>query len=149
MENGLLLLDYNISGPLQELIIPEPAPMPCCTADLWQHTCCELFVRRAVSRGYTEWNFSPSGNWWACVFAGYRKPSPRQPQNLQPVHSFTTRQPDLLALTAIIVCADTAQIRLGPAVILEHTGGTRSHWAMAHPGSTPDFHDAETCALIL
>ncbi|MCX5900571.1 MAG: hypothetical protein NTX06_07540, partial [Proteobacteria bacterium] len=44
LDGGLLVLDYTVSGPLQDLIIPAAAASPGFTPDLWQVTCCECFL---------------------------------------------------------------------------------------------------------
>lgn len=41
--------------------------------DLWQTTCFELFLRQPESRGYTEFNLSPSERWNAYDFSGRRE----------------------------------------------------------------------------
>ncbi len=39
---------------------------------LWRHTCFEAFIRASSDIGYYELNFSPSGQWAAYQFSGYR-----------------------------------------------------------------------------
>ncbi len=149
LQAGLLVLDYTVSGPLQDLIIPAAAASPCFTPELWQHSCCECFLRQADMKNYTEWNFSPCGSWWACAFDDYRAPSDKQPPGMQPQHLELRRQEGLLTLSTAIACPPVPRLRIGPALILQHAGGSRSHWAMQHPGRAPDFHHAGTCACIL
>jgi hypothetical protein len=52
------------------LVVPARADRPERTDGLWQTTCCEMFLRQAA--GYREINLSPSGNWAAYGFDGYR-----------------------------------------------------------------------------
>lgn len=40
--------------------------------NLWQNTCCELFVSSADDSGYLELNLSPSGDWNCFEFDDYR-----------------------------------------------------------------------------
>ena len=147
LQDGLLLLGYEIFGPLRQLIIPAEVASPCFTPGLWQRSCFECFLRQEDIKNYTEWNFSPCGNWWVCVFDDYRKPARRQPQNFQQQLGIK-RTGILLTLTATIACPQKPALRIGPALILEHAGGSRSHWAIKHPGGKPDFHLAETCAYV-
>lgn len=149
LQEKILVLEYTVSGPLQGLIIPAPAASPGFTADLWQGTCCECFLRQNTMKSYGEWNFSPCGSWWACAFDDYRAPALLQPEDMQPWHFDIQRMDCLLTLTAALACPAAAGLRIGPALILQHADGSRSHWAMEHPGGTPDFHGAETCACIL
>jgi hypothetical protein len=148
LECGGLVIDYSISGPLKDLIIPVAAVSPGLTPGLWQGTCCECFLRQDAAKSYTEWNFSPCGNWWVCVFDDYRTPARLQPQHVQPLQLDVQRTDSLLNLTAAIGCPAVHGLRIGPALILQHADGSRSHWAMAHSVGTPDFHNAATCGCM-
>ena len=149
VQDRLLVLAYTVSGPLQDIIIPEPEATPGFTPELWQGTCCECFLRQDAVKNYTEWNFSPCGSWWACAFDDYRAPARRQPKDFQPRQLDRQRTEDSLTLTAALACQPVPGLRIGPALILQHAGGSSSHWAMHHPGATPDFHQADTCAYII
>jgi hypothetical protein len=72
-----------------------------------------------------------------------------QPPGMQPQHLEIRRQERRLTLSTAIACPDAGLLRIGPALVLEHACGSRSHWAMEHPGGAPDFHHAGTCACIL
>jgi hypothetical protein len=149
LQGSILVLDYTISGPLQNLIISAAAASPCFTPDLWLRTCCECFLRQDAMKNYTEWNFSPCGCWWACAFDDYRAPARLQPQNFQPRQLGIQTAENLLTLTAAIDCPPAPGLRIGPALILQHADGSRSHWAMEHPDGMLDFHRAETYACIV
>src|SRR5690349_1737431 len=50
-----------------------PVPVPSRRADeLWRNTCFEMFVKAENREGYCEFNFSPSSEWAAYGFTGYR-----------------------------------------------------------------------------
>jgi len=149
LQESLLVLTYTVSGPLQDLSIPAAALSPGFTPGLWQDTCCECFLRRDALKHYTEWNFSPCGGWWACAFDDYRAPALRQPENMQPRQLDIQPGENLLMITAALACPAVPGLRIGPALILRHAGGSRSHWAMKHPDEAPDFHHAETCVCIM
>ncbi len=149
IENGVLLLEYGIFGPLPELSIPLETSTSGFTPGLWRHTCCECFLRQGNETSYTEWNFSLDCNWWSCRFDAYRTPAQVQPSDVQPQDFQIIFRENKMALTAAIACPAPAGLRIGLALILEHAGGNRSHWAMKHPGGKPDFHLAETCAYVL
>ena len=70
-----LTVSYVVEGDLERVRLPRPRP-PARAEQLWQHTCCEMFVARNGSPAYHEFNFSPSGEWNAYRFAGYRSPTP-------------------------------------------------------------------------
>lgn len=147
-ENGLLLLEYAVTGPLADIRIPEEAVLPGVTLGLWQHTCCECFLRRDGGEGYTEWNFALDCNWWCCRFDGYRLPAKPQPENLRPKDLQIILRESLLMVTAAVACPDTVGLRAGPAIVIEHATGERSHWAVAHPEARPDFHGPHTCVPL-
>ena len=147
IENGLLLLEYGISGPLPELSIPQETSGSGFTPGLWRHTCCECFLRQGNEASYTEWNFSLDCSWWSCRFDAYRAPAPVQPSDVQPQDFQIIFRENIVTLTAAIACPAAAGLRIGPALILEHPGGGRSHWAIEHPGAAPDFHHAGICAF--
>ncbi len=134
-----LLLQYAVKGPLRQLIIPAAARMPGHTAGLWRTTCLECFVRGGNGDRYTEWNFSPSGNWWACAFDGYRKAAGQQPGGLRPVRLRARLDETCMVMQAALVLAP-GRVHIDPAVILKHADGRFSHWAGAHPCGRPDFH---------
>lgn len=136
----LLLLYYSVSGPLEQLAIPAAADAAGFTPGLWRSTCMECFVRSEETSAYTEWNVSPSGNWWTCNFISCRSPAPRQPDSVRP-RRICTRQPGgSLTVQSALPLAHDSMSAIVPAVILEHTSGALSHWAQAHPFDRPDFH---------
>ena len=51
------------------------------------------------------------------------------------------RSPDALDVTAVLPCP-AAALRVGLTAVVERTDGRTSYWALAHPSSRPDFHDA-------
>ena len=53
---------------------------------LWQTTCFELFVRHPDQRGYFEFNFSPSTQWAAYRFSGYREGMAEWPMQRPDIH---------------------------------------------------------------
>jgi len=136
----LLLLYYSVSGPLEQLAIPAAADAVGFTPELWRSTCMECFVRSEESSAYTEWNVSPSGNWWTCNFISCRSPAPRQPDSVRPRRIRARQSGATLEVQSALPLMYDAPAAIAPAVILEHTSGARSHWAQAHPFDRPDFH---------
>lgn len=68
---GEWVFDFIVSEPPEALRLP--AVVPAARADdLWRTTCFELFLRRPGEDAYMEFNFSPSGEWSAWAFDGYR-----------------------------------------------------------------------------
>lgn len=137
---GASTLVYRVYGARPAM----PAPSaPVRTDELWTRTCFELFVRPARGEGYYEFNFSPSTAWAAYRFDAYRAGMAEQP----------------LAAPAIEVLADGGRVgvdlsglpagdwQVGIAAVIEEADGTKSYWALAHPGEKPDFHDGRGFTL--
>ena len=68
---GSLMLCYFVTGKIGGLRLPPIAP-PGRAEELWRHTCFEAFVRSPREQSY-EFNFSPSSQWAAYWFDGYRE----------------------------------------------------------------------------
>jgi hypothetical protein len=126
-----------------------PAPGPGRRRDgLWRTTCFELFAMGGDRPAYHELNFSPSGDWAAYRFDGYRRggcelvaPGPSVRRHAGPGR---------LALEVRLGAAHLppgGRVDLGLAAVVESTGGRRSYWALRHPGAAPDFHHPEGFAL--
>ena len=69
--SGRWVFDFIVGQPPEALLLPAAAA-PSRADDLWRSTCFELFLRRPGAEGYFEFNFSPSGQWAAYAFDGYR-----------------------------------------------------------------------------
>jgi hypothetical protein len=150
---GKLLLHYAVRGAIRDLRLP-PAAAPERADELWKDTCFEAFIRRPPSEAYCELNFSPSTQWAAYRFGGYR-------EGMSSIDGF--RAPEIVPRTStdlfeIRVSLDLAHApdlspgtpwRLGISAIIEDTSGAKSYWALAHPQGKPDFHHADGFALEL
>jgi hypothetical protein len=144
---NLVTLWYTVYGDVAELVIPPPAE-PLRTGGLWESTCFELFVRPDTGEGYDEFNFSPSTEWAAYSFRGYREgmaPAPVEHEPLishaEPIESFE------LHVSLPIRLPRSGQ--LGLSAVIEEKSGLKSYWALAHPPGKPDFHDPACFALQL
>ena len=108
--------------------------------ELWQTTCFEAFLRPLGGEPYSEWNFAPSGRWASYDFSGYREGmTPAEvdsPPYIRVEDNFTW-----WALGATIAIPADTNWELGLSAVLEEKDGTKSYWALAHPGEKPDFHD--------
>ena len=147
-----LQLAFELAGDPATLAIPAQAA-PAFRDELWRHTCCEAFIAGDASGAYTEFNFSPSGEW-----AAYRFDAPRQ--GMRPLHGQPSPQvackvsPEFLRLRARVDLAalgisPQARLRLGLSAVVEPTSGTHEYWALAHPAARPDFHHPQSFTLTL
>ena len=149
-----LAVSYLLNGDLERLRVPAArAPRP---ADrLWEHTCCELFIARKGAAAYHEYNFSPSGEWAAYAFSGYRARRAGGPQLSLSRPTITVHgSSDAFELDAVISLDGLApppgaHLALALSAVIEDSEGRLSYWALRHPSGKPDFHHPEAFALEL
>jgi hypothetical protein len=151
-EPGVLALRYELAGDPSRLRVPAAAA-PERRDGLWRHTCFELFAAAPGER-YWEWNFSPSGEWAAYAFAGYREAM--SPLELAAAPTIGVRiAAHVLTLEARTQLPETLvgnareAVRLGLAAVVEDGAGELSYWALAHPRERPDFHAREAFTASL
>ncbi|MFA4893730.1 DOMON-like domain-containing protein [Brevundimonas sp.] len=117
------------------------------TDGLWRNTCFEVFALLRDGR-YAEFNISPSGQWAAYGFSGYREGMANVEGPIQVVRA--ERTDDAFELDAIINWADWPRIdRIGLSAVIEDVDGGLSYWALAHPSDKPDFHHPDSFVLTL
>lgn len=138
-EPGLLALRYTFAGQIAGVRFPVAAP-PARADELWRATCCEAFLRAGPGEAYYEFNLSPSTQWAAYHFTGYREgmalaeiAPPRVIVGANPTHF------DLETLIALPSAAG-APWRAALAAVIEEIDGEISYWALEHPPGKPDFH---------
>ena len=149
-ESGSLTLAYALEGELSGLRIPEHRSSRR-GHDLWQHTCFEVFVMAEEGPGYREFNFSPSSEWAAYTFRGYRDGGEKLAVEIDP-GIVMRRSEDRLELDAEIYpdCLPPGRsLSLGLSAVVEDADGVLSYWALRHPPGKPDFHHADAFALHL
>jgi hypothetical protein len=144
---GSLALSYTLTGTLDDIAVPAVVA----TArrdELWRHTCFEAFVRAASGNEYYEFNFSPSTQWAAYRFNGYRSGMRPATEIGEPLIEVSSN-PDRFTLTASLELGRLAGLQasaswlLGLSAVVEDRTGRKSYWALAHPLGEPDFHHAD------
>jgi len=151
MGAGTLRFEYRLAGNLANVAIPGRAPARRAER-LWERTCFEAFVAPTAAAGYCELNFSPSTEWAAYEFDGYRlgmRPlEPGAPPTVAVVEAGNE-----LRVTASMELPALARApwpwRVGLTAVVEDRAGERSYFALAHPRAKPDFHDAAGFAISL
>ena len=144
---GSLSLTFGLAGDISGLRIPGPRSRR--RADgLWRHTCFEIFVMAEEGPGYREFNFSPSGQWAAYAFRGYRdggelgielNPGIRVRKTMNRLELDAQIRKDYLPPGRLL--------RMGLSAVVEDADGVLSYWALRHPPGKPDFHHADAFAL--
>lgn len=143
--DGGLILAYRVWGDMAHLLIPMTGARER-TDLLWEHTCFEAFVAGIGNPAYHEFNLSPSGQWAAYAFSGYRQRD--ETLDLIEVPQITSRLfAGRLEIEAQIapegLPARAGRLQIGLAAVIEAADvvdGSHSYWALHHPAPRPDFH---------
>jgi hypothetical protein len=147
-----LQITFRLEGDIRRIQIPSPRQRQI-GAELWRHTCFEVFIAIDGHAAYHEFNFSPSGEWTVYALRGYRDGSPLMDQMMRPdiaVNSYDGRF-ELDALVRLDRISDIhprASLRIGLSAVIDASDGL-SYWALRHPAAQPDFHNAASFALPL
>ena len=150
---GLITLSYTLRADMSRIRVgTEVTPGP---ADgLWKHTCFEAFLQPAGSRGYYEFNFSPTKQWAVYRFDSYRAGMTPMVLAIPPDIS-TRKAADLLELQATFPLPFSAdagaaqRTKLAVAAVVEEDGGRLCYWSGRHPQGKPDFHHPDGFAFEL
>jgi hypothetical protein len=147
-----LRLLYKLTFGEGDLALPEPVT-PAFADELWKTTCCEAFIRPAGGEAYVEVNLSPSTQWAAYRFTGYREGVTPLRELTTPgiVLKFPRSAVELLAdveLSSVPGLEDT-DWEVALSVVAADEDGAAAYWALAHPGAKPDFHHPASFTLRL
>ncbi|HWA01156.1 MAG TPA: DOMON-like domain-containing protein [Caulobacterales bacterium] len=144
---GVLALRYTVAGRIADVRLAPPAE-PLRADGLWRTTCFEAFVKTAPGAGYYEFNFSPSTQWAAYHFAGYRQGMARA--DLAPPAIITGANATHVDVDALVYLPPSDEAwRLGLSCVIEENDGAKSYWALAHAPGKPDFHHADAFTVEL
>ena len=148
-----LKLTYRLRGDLAALKVPEPSSAAR-TDGLWRHTCFEAFISHSGTGDYWEYNFSPSGDWGAYQFSGYRAGMAPLLKGAAPdiVRNAGGESIELavsLDLSWLTKAFPARGLRLGLAAVIEDKAQVLSYWALRHPAEKPDFHHAGSFVVEL
>jgi len=139
------MLSYVVIGKMSALRVPSVVA-PLRVDELWQHTCFEAFLSVPPHTGYYEFNFSPSTQWAAYRFSGYRS-GMQVASEIDAPRIEVSASPDRYTLRATLDLETnvpwSTPWRLGLSAVIEETTGNKSYWALAHAPGKPDFHRAD------
>jgi hypothetical protein len=133
-----LKLTYEVRGHLDRLRVPARRAAAF-TDGLWRHMCFEAFVSGGA--GYDEFNLSPSGEFAAYRFDGYRSGMARLTAAVAP----TWKDGRLEAIVPLR--QDARHVAL--SAVIEAIDGALSYWALRHAAGKPDFHHPDAFVLSL
>jgi hypothetical protein len=144
---GVLFCDYTLHADLDQVRLPQ-AGAGARMDELWRHTCFEAFIAAGDTGPYFEFNFSPSGDWAAYRFSGYRA-GMEQAGIVTPPQLRIFRGTERLELSATVdvsalpELAEARTVRVGLNAVVEDAAGGLSYWALRHTAGKPDFHHAD------
>ena len=135
------------------VVLPPAVGAPVRRDRLWERTCFEVFAAVTEATDYWEVNLSPSGDWNIYHFDRYRSGMTAAAQaSVQPTTLPIRRANGGVHLAATVDLGERRPAAL-PALdlsltaVIEHAGGQRSYWALAHVAAQPDFHQRESFIL--
>jgi hypothetical protein len=150
-----LRLAWTLRGDLAAICLPGPAA-PAQRDGLWRRTCFELFVADPVGEGYREFNFSPSSEWAAYTFTGYREGMtalelPEPPQVRLDIDTSGLQLTTLLPRAAWgpALAGRAQRRRCAFAAVIERADESIAYLALAHSPGRPDFHHRDGFAVEL
>ena len=74
---------------------PHPESQPgYFQAELWRYDVAEFFLRSANGSRYLEFNLSPNGGWWSCLFGDPLQPESGQPSPVPGVRTRALQTPE-------------------------------------------------------
>jgi len=147
-----LSIRFEVRGNVSKVELPAAAEAPRRQDRLWEETCLELFLATADPGEYRELNLSPSGHWNVYRFTSYRV-GVREEPGFASLPFAVRIGPEALELSMELdvgkIVSGGETIEAGVAAVIRTTDGGKSHWALAHPASRPDFHRRDGFALTL
>ena len=152
-EEGLFDLDVRLFGSPLRVSLPS-TDRPRRTDELWRTTCFEAFLRPRGGDSYFELNLSPSGDWAAYRFDGYRSGMRNALIECSP-------DPDVWLQDGVRMQEASFDFKgeptldnavpwdIGLSAVIEEEDGTKSFWALSHGPGPPDFHNSACFAYHL
>jgi len=140
-----LILHFLLKGKLSELIIPPLNSSQLFKDGLWEHTCFEFFIKDLNEKSYTEFNFSPTGDYAIYKFSDYRQRNEKMKCDFIPQIKASQKENEL----SLNVCLPTLSGQIALSAILENKNNEKEYFALIHPDKKPDFHSPASFILTL
>ncbi len=150
--SNTITVQYDLTGPLAELMISELSDRPVRRNNLWEETCLEIFLAPDNSEHYWEFNLSPAGHWNIYQFKSYRK-GMREEQAFTSLPFIVSRQEDNFLFSLDIgldkIVPSDQTIDVGISAVIKSIDGELTYWALEHSGTEADFHRRDTFIIEL
>jgi hypothetical protein len=152
--NDRLSLRYVLGGAVRNVRLADRISEPRRLDDLWTQTCFEAFLAPAGGEAYWEINLSPSGDWNAYRFDGYRRGMRSETRVAGAVTELDRASCGTVTLRAAIDVGPlpelaSAALDASVAAVVQMSDGTLSYWAAAHGTDRPDFHRRDSFVIRL
>lgn len=144
---NILQLNYQLSGNLENLVLPTNKQKIKKTDNLWQNTCFEAFFKLKGSPNYIELNLSPFSAYNAYCFNAYRQGM--QEIDITKIELNSIKTANQYSFDVEIEFAEDYNFEsLAITAILMLESGETSHWALKHAADKPDFHLLDSFILL-
>lgn len=152
-ENGLLHIQYRLTGETGKIRLPDISTTPKRTADLWSTTCFEFFVARVNDPRYWEFNLSPSGDWNVYRMDAYRQVGFREESQVKRLQIETRQEAASITLDAAVdlspLLLENHPLQVGVSSVIQDMDQHKTFWALVHSQPEPDFHARESFIIHL
>ena len=147
-----LSINYTLSGPLAELMIPAKADIHLRKNRLWEETCFEFFIAPVNSDHYWEFNLSTSGHWNVYHFRSCR-------EGMQEETAFSALPFSVLLYSGSLqlsleveldrIVPEDQALKINLSAVIKAKAGGMTFWALTHPGPQADFHRRDAFIIDL
>jgi len=145
-------IHYQLTGDLNDVVIPQRTHPPTRRDELWTSTCLELFIREKGASPYWELNLSPNGDWNIYKFSDYRSNLTPEPDD-QGLDCVIHNAEDILELKLVYPLPRDLErslnIEVAICAVIQFKQGPISYWALNHGGAEADFHRRDGFVLSL
>jgi len=146
-------LHYKVKGEINQILLSAKSAFLSRTDDLWKSTCFEFFVAIPNQPEYWEFNISPSGDWNVYKMDAYRRVGFREETAFTQLPFHLEETDNTLTLNISVdlnpILQPQQKVQVGITAIIQTVDRNESYWALAHPGTQPDFHLRESFSLTL
>jgi hypothetical protein len=144
--SNILSISYELSGAMDELILPASADVRVRKNGLWEETCFEFFLGVKGSERYWEFNLSSAGHWNVYSFKSYRQGMREEPAFTSLPFSVELYSNSLqlslgLEVDKVILPQQVSEVlQVAISAVIKTIDGKTTFWALAHPAPQADFH---------
>jgi len=135
---------FRMLGEINNIFFPKLTQRPSRKDELWNTTCCELFVAKSGQPGYWEYNLSPSHDWAIFKFSNYRTAKTDDLSITEIDINTKIDKNSEFELNTILKLPGALigqNLEIGVSSVIQNTLGEISYYALSHPVEKPDFHD--------